>query len=298
MSSVESAIRRRLRQVGAQRMPWNEMGQDRPGPAIHFHHANGFPFAAYRGLLEALAGWRRVVGLEMRPLWPGAGPPPRRLRWRDYADDLVRALDVAKLGPVVGLGHSMGATTTVYAAARRPDLFSALVLIEPAFVTRAITSWEPLVPFVVRRRLQPARATLRKPERWASREEFLRSYRGRGLFREVPEASLRAFGAAAVADDDEGGVRLVFPRAWEAHNYMCPASIWPELSRVQVPVVAMFGEPSIFQPAGAWGAWTRRHPHHVLRRIEGRGHLLPLEDPHGVAARVRAELEGLDSSAD
>ncbi len=290
MDDPALAIRTRPLAVGGRTVRWNALGADGPAPPVHFYHANGFPFAAYRGLLQQLAQRRSVVGLEMRPLWPDVGPPPRSVRWRDYAADLTAALDAANVGPVIGVGHSMGATTTVYAAAQRPDLFRGLVLIEPAFVTRAITMWEPLVPFVLRRRTQPARATLSKPDRWDSREAFIQGYRGRGLFRRVPPASLHDFAQAAVVDEGDG-VALVFPRSWEAHNYMCPASIWPELSRVAVPVTVIRGDRTLFQPPGAWRAWARRHPHHGLDHVVGAGHLLPLEDPQGVATRVERAIE-------
>ena len=286
---TETIVERSIELRGA-RARWYELGSDPSAPVAHFYHANGFPFGAYRGLLEALSGSLRIVGLGMRPLWPNAGDPPRSIRWQTYADDLIDALDATQSGPVIGIGHSMGASTTVFAAARRPDLFSALVLIEPAFVTRWLTALEPLVPFAVRRHLEPARATLRKTGHWPSRDAFLRNYRGRGLFRRVQEPALQAFADAAVRPRADGGVELVYPRSWEAHNYMCPTSIWADLRRVSVPVVVIGGDPSIFTPSGAWEKWGRRHPEHVRHHEAGYGHLLPLETPERVAQLVLSEL--------
>ncbi|MEM7151974.1 MAG: alpha/beta hydrolase [Myxococcota bacterium] len=290
MNEPTETIEERSIEIRGERARWYELGSDRSAPVAHFYHANGFPFGAYRGLLEALSGSLHVVGLEMRPLWPDAAEPPRWFRWHHYADDLIEALDQTQSGPVVGIGHSMGASATVFAAARRPDLFSALVLIEPAFVTRWLTAIEPVVPFALRRRMEPARGTLRKSGRWPSRDAFLGSYRGRGLFRRVEEPALQAFADAAVAPSPDGGVQLVYPRAWEAHNYMCPTSIWADLRRVTVPVIVIAGDPSIFTPRGTWQKWGRRHPEHVRHHEVGYGHLLPLEAPGRVARIVSSEL--------
>lgn len=284
--------RRRLR-LPAGVAWWHEDEVSDGRPVAHFFHANGFAFGAYRALHEGLASQLRVVGLEMRPLWPDAGRPDPGLRWHDHGDDLIAALQAAKTGPVIGIGHSMGATASVFAAARRPDLFRALVLVEPAFVTRAITMLDPVIPYRVRRFVEPARSTLTRRERWPDRDAMLATYRGRGLFRRVPEPVLQDFADASLRHEN-GGVALRYSRAWEAHYYMVPASIWPELWRVKVPVLALHGDHSVYLPARAWKNWRRRHPRHTLVERPGRGHLLPLEDPEGTAAVLLDWLDATD----
>ena len=49
--------------------------------------------------------------------------------WR--ADDLVETLEATQAGPVWMMGHSMGAAISTIAAARRPQLFHGLILIDP-----------------------------------------------------------------------------------------------------------------------------------------------------------------------
>ena len=39
---------------------------------------------------------------------------------------------------VIGVGHSLGGVLTLYAAIRRPDLFRALVFIDPVFLPPAV----------------------------------------------------------------------------------------------------------------------------------------------------------------
>ena len=42
------------------------------------------------------------------------------------------------LSGIVGIGHSLGGVTTMYAALQRPDLFRALVFIDPVFLLEAV----------------------------------------------------------------------------------------------------------------------------------------------------------------
>jgi sigma-B regulation protein RsbQ len=49
-----------------------------------------------------------------------------------YADDVIEILEAVGLEPVVFVGHSVAATIGVLAAAARPELFAALVLVGPS----------------------------------------------------------------------------------------------------------------------------------------------------------------------
>ena len=100
------------------------------GPPLHLAHANGFPPGAYRRLAEALATRFHVIALVTRPLVPGSDPAAMR-DWGDLAADLRRELLARGDGPFVGVGHSVGAVTTMMAAAADPGLFRSIVLIDP-----------------------------------------------------------------------------------------------------------------------------------------------------------------------
>lgn len=102
------------------------------GPALLFSHGFGCDQNMWRPVAERFEGSARVVLFDH----VGAGgsdsaafDPQRHQALDGFADDLIQVVEAASLGPVVFIGHSVGATIGVIAANRRPDLFRALVLV-------------------------------------------------------------------------------------------------------------------------------------------------------------------------
>ena len=152
---------------------WKHFNGD--GEAAHFYHANGFPLGVYSPLLSKLSQKFKLSALGWRATWPGMGPPPKRRDWQLYADDLIAFIEHHCQAPIIGIGHSMGATCTILAAEKRPDLFKTLVLIEPAMVSRSLAKLIRLMPKALMNIFEPAKSTLKKPDFWPSREAFLAS---------------------------------------------------------------------------------------------------------------------------
>lgn len=275
------------------RVRWDTYG--RGGLPAVFSHANGFPSRAYAPFLGRLTGLQ-IHAVHMRPTWPGIGAPPRRRDWNLHADDLIAFIEHAFDEPVLAIGHSMGATCTALAAARRPDLFHGLVMIEPASVGAGLALACRLLPKALMARMQPAKGTLRKADTWPSREAFLsycRRFKGYGQFDEEAFAALAAHG---VEDLPDGRVALVFPKDWEAHNYTQPPSASAVLRAFEMPCVAIRGRPSLFLGDSLWHDWKARAPATCFLEDTRFGHLLPLEAPRACADLVRRGLAEASSS--
>ena len=114
-------------------------GRDTPNPDIVFLHATGLNARAYRTLLQPLGERFHVLAIDAR----GHGLttlPARRFgytSWRPHRDDLIALLEQHVTTPVTLAGHSMGATVSLLAAGRRPDLVAGLALIEPVILPAA-----------------------------------------------------------------------------------------------------------------------------------------------------------------
>ncbi|WPC05765.1 alpha/beta hydrolase [Pseudomonas benzenivorans] len=263
------------------------------GAPAHFYHANGFPLRVYEPLLGRLSGSLALSGLACRATWPDIGPPPRRRDWQLYADDLIAFIEQEYQAPIIGIGHSLGATSTILAAAKRPELFKALVLIEPAMVSPALARLVRWLPKALMNRTDPARSTLRKADRWPDRQAFLQHYQNaRGYKRFGPEA-LQALAEHGLVEGADGQVQLAFPKHWEAHNYTQPPNVMAQLQRLPMPCVAIRGKPSVFFSEQLWQEWQRRCPQTQFLEDLEHGHLLPLENPAGCHRLIEQGLHAI-----
>jgi pimeloyl-ACP methyl ester carboxylesterase len=259
------------------------------GIETHFYHANGFPPAVYEPLLSRLAQKLHVSALGYRATWPGAGKPPRNRNWMMYADDLIAFLESQCREPVIGIGHSMGATCTILAAEKRPDLFRAVVLIEPAMVSRPLALFGRLSPKALINHMEPARGTLRKTDTWPDMESYLESCKKSRIYRHFDDKALESL-AAGVTWGEDGRLHLIFPSIWEAHNYTQPPNVMKNIARLTVPCVAVRGKPSMFFTEAMWREWKKRCPGTVFRENLHHAHLFPLENPQACWESIASGL--------
>lgn len=258
------------------------------GPVIHLAHANGFPPGAYRPLAETLVGDYHVIGLATRPLWPGSRPD-QAPSWRPLADDLIAALDDLGLQGILGVGHSLGGVLTMWAAIRRPDLFRAVVLIDPVILPPAWL-WVARTMRVIGlgRRLPLVQGALRRRRIWPSRSDCYAHYRDKALFARWPDASLWAYVEAGTRPRADGQVELVYPPAWEAHIFATvPTNVWRDVPRLTVPALVIRGAHSDTFRAASQARMARLLPQARFLVIPGAGHLVPMERPQEVGATIR-----------
>ena len=266
------------------------------GPLLHLAHANGFPPGSYRRLARSLADDYHLVALPARPLWPGSRPA-EALTWRPLADDLVRGLDARGLAGIVGVGHSLGGVLTLWAAlasrAGRPDLFRALVLIDPVILPRPWLWGLRLLRRLGLEEQQPlAQGALHRRRTWPDRQACFDHYRAKAVFARWSDAALWDYVESGTAVEAHGSVRLRYPPEWEAHIFgTVPLDIWRDVTRLRVPVLFLRGETShTFRP-GVLARLAHLLPHAATATIAGAGHLLPMEKPDETAAAIRAFLK-------
>lgn len=264
------------------------------GPLLHLAHANGFPPGTYRPLIEALTDHYRVVALPSRPLWP-ASQPESAPNWHPLVNDLIEGFDRLGWRGVIGVGHSMGGVLTLWAAVRRPDLFRAVVLIDPVILPPA---WLWLVRAVrllgLQRRLPPVQAALHRRRNWPNRQTCFERYRRTPFFAGWPDESLWAYVEAGTRERSDGQVELVYPPEWEAQIFATtPTDIWKAVPRLRAPALVIRGEhSSIFRPQSQ----TRMERLLPLARfvvMPGAGHLVPMERPKETGAAIREFLDPL-----
>lgn len=266
-----------------------ELGGDPDAPLLYVAHANGFPPATYAPLAALLARTYHVVGIAARPLLAGH-PPDEATTWHALADDLVRDLDALKADGVVGVGHSLGGVMTLLAAVQRPDLFRAIVLLDPVLLPPlwlALLRWMRWLRLSWRPPL--SKTALRRRRVWPSSQAAYEYFKSKPFFADWQESMLRAYVAAGTRPTDKGQVELVYPPQWEAHLFATvPTDVWRFVPRLSHNLPALFvrGERSeAFHPAVQTYA-ARRLPHARFVVVPDAGHMFPMERPAETAALI------------
>jgi pimeloyl-ACP methyl ester carboxylesterase len=261
------------------------------GPVLHLAHANGFPPATYRRLIEVLKSRYHVFTLRGRCLVPGTDPRTMR-DWDDMAEDLAQALRARGLSHVVGVGHSMGGVATLLASVKHQGLFRAVVTLDPVLFTgtRALAI-QALSLLGLRSRIPPASLARRRREHWSSREEAAASYRKKALFRHFDAACFQDYITHGLTEAPGGGFRLTIPTAWEARIFeTSPHGVWRRMRSVAVPTLVLRGVDSDTLLPAALERVRRTLPGVRTEEVPGT-HLFPLEQPEACGQRILSFLD-------
>jgi len=264
------------------------------GQPLHFLHANGYPPECYKPLFELLQSQYHVFGMLLRPLWPGSNPNEIQ-DWHPFSDDLLHFLAPPQPGPVIGVGHSIGAVVTLRAALRDPGKFRALVLIDPVlFVPRFMRMWHVVRRLGLGERFHPLIPGARKRRRtFDDLDLVFRGYRNRNVFRYMSDESLRLY-IEGITRKTERGYELVYSPEWEARIYltnMHDFDIWRQLPKLQVPALFLRGAETDTFLENAARFVKRKQPKAWVETLDKSTHLLPLERPQEVFARVQLFLQ-------
>ncbi len=271
--------------------PFEQFGDQ--GPTLHFAHANAYPPGTYRQLLSKLAENSQVLAIKSRPLWTGSNPEEIG-SWYDIAHDLILFLDQARVSDVIGIGHSLGAVTTMMAAIQRPDLFKTLVLIEPVFLPPAI-----LAHFRGQEGFDPYEMPLikiaqKRRRHWVSRQGAFGHFREKRVYSRWSDQALWDYINAGLNRDQHGEFELAYPPEWEAWIYAHPPmNVWDLIPQVTQPTLAIRGKESDTLVPEAWQEWTEIQPEATFIEVMQAGHLLPMEKPATVVGLIDDYLNAL-----
>jgi len=200
---------------------------------------------------------------------------------------------VSSGAPVIGVGHSLGGVATAFAAARRPELFRAVVLVDPVLITPVRRVLYNRATWLLPPKRALLRATRRRRDSWPDRAAVFENLRRKRLFREVDDDGLRDCVDAMVEDAPGGGVRLRFPREWEAAIFARAPRAWQALGKLRaLPTLAIRAGRSNLMNDAVWAMWRRTCPSARFETVDGT-HLVPIERPDEVAAVIRGFLAEL-----
>ena len=269
------------------------------GAPLHFLHANGYPPACYKPLLEKLATQYHTFGMLLRPLWPNSKPEEIK-DWHPLSDDLLHFLDEQKRESVIGMGHSIGAIVTLRAALMEPSRFRALVLMDPVLFPRYyMLEWNLARTVGLGYRAHPLiQGALKRRREFDDLDKVFDGYRRRGIFRFFSDENLRTFIDGITRPKANGGFELVYSPEWESRIYFTGIwrdwDLWNGLKKLQVPTLIIRGaETDTFWESTARMVEQKKNPKIKIVALEKSTHLLPLERPQEVFDITQNFLEDI-----
>jgi pimeloyl-ACP methyl ester carboxylesterase len=202
---------------------------------------------------------------------------------------LICFLDDKHLGPVLGVGHSVGGVATMLAAAKRPNLFSRLILIDPVIKPYKFILGLAINRLLGRKNISliAQRARGRKYQ-WADRYEFYEYCKTKSLFGRFDDTFLRSYVTYGAKPSNDGGIELVCPPEAEARifeNY--PLDIWSWIRRVKIPVLIIRGKYSDVLSQHCVDRFCRKAANVESCLMQGAGHLIPMEKPKELLTMIK-----------
>ncbi|WUV51466.1 alpha/beta hydrolase [Nocardia vinacea] len=261
------------------------------GPGLVLAHATGLHGAVWGPLARRLDSWH-CWGLDLRGHGDSLVPDGDDLHWSGFGRD-VRSVVERVGGPVLGVGHSLGGVAMLMAALDAPELFSALVLYEPAL--RMETG--ALDPGLAQLQSWMVKGAASRRSRFSSRAEALSNYAVKQPFAAIQAAALHAYVQHGFRDTTDGAVELKCLPSVEAqifartHEHDAVHS----LHDLSCPVVVVRGEdtdPHQIRSAESLADTVSRR----VRIMRGADHFGPLAQPAAFAAVVRDAVDELGLS--
>jgi pimeloyl-ACP methyl ester carboxylesterase len=262
-------------------------------PVLLFSHATGLHGRVWEPMASFLRDRYRCLALDLRGHGLSELPPGAGVAWSGMADDVLAVVgDHLPVGPLHGIGHSMGGAALVLAAAARPDAFRSLWLYEPVIVPPGdrpfFDSDNPM-----------SEAASRRRDRFDSLDQAYENYRSKPPLEQLHPDALRAYVNGGFAPAPDGSVALRCRPSTEAEVFRGAAtsSAWAAMVSLEIPVAIVRGRADPVGPAAFAPSIASALRRGTLIERPQYGHFGPLEDPAAMAADVADWVEGSSSLA-
>ncbi|MFC1851466.1 alpha/beta hydrolase [candidate division CSSED10-310 bacterium] len=273
-----------------------DWGGPRNAPLVHFAHGNGYPPGTYTPFIQELTTHYRVIGLEFF----GSDFPiqPRLLKhWQQLAEQLKHFFEAGSFFPSILLGHSSGATITLYLATDYAA--SSVVLLDPIVFSREFLAiWNIFKKIFRLKSILLARSARKKKDTWSTYQEIEDYYHLKPLFKTWTEESFQSYLSAAIAKNNDDTYSLRYPKELEARVYdTVPMYFWSEINQVLAQsVIILRGSDSTTFTNRALGQLTQQFPQAKTKCFQNLTHYLPMEEPVNLGNYILTLLSNIQGN--
>lgn len=263
---------------------------------FHFLHGNGFCARTLEPLsCEIRSQVSGVSDLLFTDL-PGHGLSPRPTSfqpdWNHMADQVADSIASRSRGPVVGVGHSMGGVITLLAAARFPELFSHIILLDPVLFSAEIILYQRVMRKTgLWSRTKLVNSVRGRRNEWPSKQAMIDSLKTKSLYKDWDVRALSLFAEYGTQRNDDGSVRLACAPDWEGSIFgSYPRGLWHAVRGSVVPVHIFVASQSYGFISGSVDRACRANGNIRRHDIDG-SHCFPMEAPETAARRISVIID-------
>ncbi|MCB1705072.1 MAG: alpha/beta hydrolase [Halioglobus sp.] len=260
------------------------------GDPILLLHATGFHSRCWNQVVRQLPG-RHIYAADLR--FHGASDSHGSPDWGLMTRDICQLIKKLGLNRLIGVGHSIGGHLVARAAARMPDCFRHLILIDPVIMSPERYAAFKAVAGTLHASDHPVS---RRKNTWQGASEMFERFKGRAPFNTWQPEVLRDYcDYALLPTDANAEYQLACDPINEAGIYLNQEGndiILQELPNIVTPVTllrAAPGDEDAFDLSSSptWPGLAAALPHCREIYLPQMNHFIPMQAPELVATYIR-----------
>ena len=246
---------------------------------IQFSHANGFPAKTYTALFDHLKE-HKISAINIL----GENTNPNEINWYDMRDDVLESIE-QQGEAVIGIGHSFGGVLTLLAAAKKPELFQSIILLDPPlFSVQKSALIKLLRALNIEDWVSPSGKSKKRRDHFESKSQAKTLFQANKLFKNFHPQTLNDYVTHGLTETDNG-VELTIPVAKEVAIFHKSLTSFPKnIYKVKGTLVYAAKNPILWPSDLRW--INRKFAYLQVIPFPG-SHLFPLENPQSTALMIK-----------
>ena len=246
---------------------------------IQFSHANGFPSKTYSVLFEQLKE-HKISTINIL----GENTNSAEINWYDLRDEILES--AGQHGEaVIGIGHSFGGVLTLLAAAKNPELFHSIILLDPPLFSSQKRAFIRLLRAMnIEDWVSPSGKSKHRRDHFDSKSQAKSFFQAKKLFKNFHPQVLNDYVSHGLTDG-KNDVELTISVAKELAVFHKMLTSFPQdVYKVKCTLVYAAKNPILWRSDLRWISkkFTK------LKVIPFPGsHLFPLENPESTALMIK-----------
>lgn len=258
---------------------------------IHLLHGTGFSAMTLAAMASKLpcnwSIWLTDVPGHGHSTQPTTNMPNWQKMANTVADAIYRQANVKEDGPLIGVGHSMGGVLTLLAAAKYPDLFSKIILLDPVlFQTEMIIAQQLMRATGVWRQRALVKSVANRTAKWPSLKAMTDDIASKAFYKAWHPQVIHDYCQFSTNVNSERSVSLSCTPSWEASIFgSYPKGLWHAVHHIAMPVEILIANKTYFFIPKAVKRAAKVNKS-IQWQTFGQHHCFPMEQPQETAKAI------------